>query len=162
MNKICFLPIPSHKARALRSGEPDAYGCLPERAVSDGEGNPCRHCLDLIPEGADMLILAYRPFPEPQPYAETGPIFLCADACEAWSGEGVPPILGSSPDCLLKGYTNDHRIRYGTGKIVAQEDVPAFATALLDRADISFVDVRSARNNCFQLRIVRSNENGQL
>jgi hypothetical protein len=58
-----------------------------ERAVSDGQGNPCRSCLHEVPAGAGMLILAARPFPAAQPYAETGPIFFCADACKAWSGQ---------------------------------------------------------------------------
>ncbi len=155
MAKIKFLPLPGDKVRALRNGGRDAYDCAPEHALSDGSGNPCRHCLGFIPKGAGMLILAYRPFDGLQPYAETGPIFLCADACERWSGAGVPPIL-ASPSYLLKGYTAYQRIRYGTGKIVEREEIAAYAAELLDRDDIGFVDVRSARNNCFQLRIARS------
>lgn len=102
-----------------------------------------------------MLIVAHRPFNGLHPYAETGPIFLCADDCDAWAKDGIPTILKSSPDYLLKGYTADERIRYGTGKIVTQADLPSYATELMQRDEISFVDVRSARNNCFQLRIVR-------
>ena len=156
MDKIRFLPLPSDKVHALRGGAHDAYGCVPEHRRSDGDGNPCRHCLGFIPKGAGMLVLAHRPFDGLQPYAETGPIFLCADACAPWSGPGLPPILTSSPDYLLKGYTSDQRIRYGTGRIVARQDIAAYAAALLERPEISFVDVRSARNNCFQVRILRS------
>lgn len=155
MEKIQFIPLPSDKVAALRDGAPDAYGRQPERVRSEGHGNPCRHCLDFVPDGAGMLILAHRPFNVLQPYAETGPIFLCADACRPWSGLGLPPILSSSPDYLLKGYTADQRIRYGTGRIVTSGEIAAYATELLKRPEISFVDVRSARNNCFQLRIVR-------
>lgn len=150
-----FLPIPTETAAALRAGGPDAYGQPAERHVSDGAGNPCRHCLHHVPKGAGMLVLAYRPFPRPQPYAETGPIFLCAGACPAWYGDGMPPIMTTSPDYLLKGYTAGHRIRYGTGRVVAKGELAAYAQGLLDDPDIAFVDVRSARNNCFQCRIVR-------
>ncbi len=87
-------------------------------AFSDGDGVPCRHCFAHVPAGREYLILAHRPFPAPQPYAETGPIFLCADACARWDGPGVPPVLTTSPDYLLKGYTADHRILYGTGSVV--------------------------------------------
>lgn len=155
MSQIKFLPLSTDRVNALRSGGRDAYDCLPERTISDGAGNPCRHCLDFIPKGAAMLILAYRPFDTAQPYAETGPIFLCAEACKAWSGKGVPPML-DSPDYLLKGYTADQRIRYGTGKIVAKAEIASYAADLLARDEISFVDVRSARNNCFLTRIVRA------
>lgn len=156
MSEITFRPMPGDKVAALRSGGTDAYGCAPEYAVSDGQGNPCRHCLDFVPAGAGMLILAYRPFDGLQPYAETGPVFLCADACAPWSGNGVPPVLTSSPDYLLKGYTADQRICYGTGKVVPQAGIAAYAASLLDRPGICFVDVRSARNNCFQVRITRA------
>lgn len=153
MEKIRFNPLPSDKVAALRAGGPDVYGRPPELVRSEGRGNPCRHCLGFVPEGAGMLVLAYRPFDDLQPYAETGPIFLCADACQPWSGTSLPPVLTSSPDYLLKGYTADQRICYGTGRIVAKDDIAAYAAGLLDRPEISFVDVRSARNNCFQLRI---------
>lgn len=155
MAGIRFLPLPGDEVDRLRNGGRDAYGCAPERVVSDGSGNPCRHCLEFIPAGAAMLVLAWRPFDPPQPYAETGPIFLCAGPCRPWSGAGTPPIL-DSPDYLLKGYTGDQRLCYGTGGIVAKEDIAAHAARLLDRADIGFVDVRSARYNCFQVRIVRA------
>ncbi|MFN7050754.1 MAG: DUF1203 domain-containing protein, partial [Gemmobacter sp.] len=72
-----FTPIPTETVRALQSGAADANGQSPERHVSDGGGNPCRHCLQMIPAGAGMLILAHRPFTRLQPYAESGPIFLC-------------------------------------------------------------------------------------
>lgn len=58
-------------------------------------------------------------------------------------------------DYLLKGYTADHRIRYGTGRVVAKGDLAAYAQSFLDDPAIAFVDVRSARNTCFQCRIVR-------
>jgi len=156
MHTIKFVPLPSDAVADLRGQGHDAYGNRPERTQSDGSGNPCRHCLGFVPKGAGMLILAYRPFDTLQPYAETGPVFLCADDCAPWTGMGIPPILTSSPDYLLKGYTPDQRIRYGTGKIVAKDDIATYAAALLDNPEISFVDVRSARNNCFQVRIVRS------
>ena len=160
MDTITFLPLPGDTVNALRNGGPDAYGCPPEKAVSDGDGNPCRHCLDFIPKGAEMLILAYRPFDALQPYAETGPIFLCAHDCRPWTGTGIPPML-DSPDYLLKAYTADQRIRYGTGKIVPKDEIAAYAAQLLARDEISFVDVRSARNNCFQTRIVRGTPDPQ-
>ena len=99
-----------------------------------------------------MLVLAHRPFPAPQPYAEVGPIFLCADACEAGGGEALPEML-ASPDYIVRGYGADDRIVYGTGGVVATGAIPARAAALLADARVAYVHVRSARNNCYQLRI---------
>lgn len=153
---ITFLPYDQTFVDALRAGGPDAYGLQAEQATSDGEGNPCRSCLCNIPRGAAMLICAGRPFAAVQPYAETGPIFLCGDACAPWDGAGVPPIMQASPDYLLKAYSADDRIIYGTGQITAAKQIVAVASDLLAQSNVAFVDVRSARNNCFQTRINRT------
>ena len=147
-----FNPIDTEIVRAYQAGGPDANGQVPERKLSDGGGNPCRHCLKNIPEGAGMLVLAHRPFPAPQPYAELGPIFLCADACDAGGGEAVPEVL-DSPDYIVRGYGLDDRIVYGTGAVVPSGRIVAEAGARLADPRVAYVHVRSARNNCFQVRI---------
>jgi Protein of unknown function (DUF1203) len=147
-----FIPLPTETVRAYQAGGPDANGQPPERAVSDGDGNPCRHCLAMIPKGAPMLILAHRPFPAPQPYAEVGPIFLCADPCVAGGGEALPAIL-TSPDYILRGYGADDRIVYGTGAVVPTGRIAEEAAERLADPRVAYVHVRSARNNCFQVRV---------
>ena len=149
-----FVAIPTDVVRHYQAGGADANGQVPERAVSDGGGNPCRHCLGMIPDGAGMLILAHRPFPGPQPYAELGPIFLCADPCEAGGGAGQPEML-ASPDYILRGYGADDRIVYGTGGVVATGMILARAEALFADPRVAYLHVRSARNNCYQCRIDR-------
>lgn len=149
-----FQAIPTDVVRAYQAGGPDANGQVPERKVSDGGGNPCRHCLKMIPEGAGMLVLAHRPFPAPQPYAEVGPIFLCAEACAAGGGAARPEVL-ASPDYIVRGYGPDDRIVYGTGGVIATEAIPARAAELFGDARVAYVHVRSARNNCYQVRIDR-------
>lgn len=150
-----FVAIPTDQAQEFRAGGADANGQVPERKRSEGGGNPCRHCLRMIPAGAGMLVLAYRPFPAPQPYAEVGPIFLCADPCEAGGGAGLPAML-AAPDYILRGYGNDDRIIYGTGGVVATAAIPARAAELLADPAVAYVHVRSARNNCYQCRIERA------
>ena len=155
MHPIRYTALPTDQVRALRAGDPDAYGNPPERAISDGDGNPCRHCLNDIAKGAEMLILAHRPFPAPQPYAETGPIFLCGEPCSQWEGPGLPPVLTTCPAYLLRGYCADDRIVYGTGAVVAMAEIPARAAALFADPAVRYVHVRSASNNCYQCRIDR-------
>ena len=149
---IRYTPIPTETVRAYQAGAPDANGQTPERHVAAGAGNPCRHCLGMIPQGAAMLVLAHRPFPAPQPYAEVGPIFLCAESCAAGGGTDVPAML-ASPDYILRGYGADNRIVYGSGAVTPTDQLASRAAALLTDARIAYVHVRSARNNCFQLRI---------
>jgi Protein of unknown function (DUF1203) len=151
---IAFQPMSTEQARAYQAGEPDAYGMTPERRVSDGDGVPCRHCLQLVPAGAPYLLLAHRPFPAPQPYAETGPIFLCADTCDAAEpGADLPEILHAQ-SYILRGYGADHRIIGGTGRVVATAGLVGAAAALLDLPQVDYAHVRSASNNCY-LVVVR-------
>lgn len=156
MSKIQFSSMPSEQAEAYRSGAADAYGHPPEVHVSTGDGIPCRHCLNYVAEGDSYLILAYRPFPHAQPYAETGPIFLHAQRCERYpETDRIPPMALSKEPRLLKGYGANDRIVYGTGEIVASTKLAAVASKILARDDVSYVHVRSALNNCFSCRIDR-------
>lgn len=150
-----FTAMPTDVVTAYREGAKDAHGNAPERHVSDGNGNPCRHCLKDIPEGAGMLILAHKPFKGTHPYAEVGPLFLCADACTQGGGSDLPDILTTSPDYLLKGYSTDDRIVYGTGAIVRPADMSVYLQTTFENPKIAYVHARSARNNCYQLRIDR-------
>ena len=149
---VQYHPYDADWVASIRAGGPDAYGMPAEHSISDGGGNPCRHCLCDIPKGAKMLIMAACPFPAPQPYAETGPIFLCAE-CAPYTGEGMPPVLASRTECLLKAYGSDNRIVYGTGQITATNQIEAYCEHLLTDPKVAYVDARSATNNCFTLRI---------
>jgi Protein of unknown function (DUF1203) len=154
---IKYLAMPTEIARAFQAGAADAYGQVPEQQVSDGDGVPCRHCLQDVAAGEDYLILAYRPFPEPQPYAETGPIFLHAKPCaRAEESLTAPAMVLKRKAHLIKGYGANDRIVYGTGNIVPSGDLDAEAAAILSRGDAAYVHVRSSVNNCYTCRIERS------
>ncbi len=149
--------LPSDQVQAYRDGAPDGYGNPPERAISNGSGNPCRHCLTYIPEGKEMLVLAHRPFPRTQPYAETGPIFLCAEPCQRYEPSAdLPEALTDSPNYLIKGYGSDDRIVYGTGIITPQAQLQEAAEAIFTRAEVAYIHIRSALNNCYHARIDRA------
>lgn len=149
-----FTPIPTAVAVALRHGT-DAYGLPPERvAASSGSGTPCRHCLRQVPAGAPYLVLAHRPSAGLNPYTETGPIFLCADPCAAADG-GFPAAILTASAYITRGYSADERIVYGTGTVTPTDQIEARCADLLTRADIAFVDIRSASNNCFLCRVRR-------
>lgn len=153
---LTYLPYDAAEIAKLRAGGPDVYGNPAERAISSGAGTPCRCCLRNVPKDAEMLICAARPFAALQPYAETGPVFFCADDCAPYDGQDAPPILETSPDYLVKAYDARDRIIYGTGQITPKADIATYATRLFERDGVAYVDVRSARNNCFLTRIVQT------
>ncbi|MDX2204215.1 MAG: DUF1203 domain-containing protein [Hyphomicrobiaceae bacterium] len=151
---IRFIALDTDEVRALQAGGTDANGQVPERRAAAG-GEPCRHCLQPMAAGEEMLILAHRPFPAPQPYAEIGPIFMHARACTRGGGAGLPAFL-RSPHYILRGYGADDRIVYGTGAVIPTPAIPGRAEDLLADPRVAYCHVRSATNNCFHCRIERA------
>ena len=151
-----FLALETLVVRALQAGRLDANNMVPEKVVSQGGGMPCRHCLSYIEAGEEMLILSYRPFETIQPYAEQGPVFLHARQCERYANTALPPEMFLEwKQLLIRGYTSDERIQYGTGKVVKTRSLVKECTALLSDTEIDYVHIRSASNNCYQCRVER-------
>ena len=149
-----FSALPTNSVRKLQAGGFDANGQTPEVTKSDGSGNPCRHCLKEIPEGNAMLVLAYRPFPSPQPYAELGPIFLCAEQCERHPDTSELPCMFTSWEIIMiRGYDKDDRIVYGTGRVVPMKEATTEAAVLLGNKEVAYIHMRSASYNCYQAKI---------
>ena len=157
MPALRYLAMPAAAAESYWAGNPDANGQTLERHISDGDGVPCRHCLTEVPKGEPYLILAHRPFPAPQPYAEIGPIFLHAEPCRRHPDTASTPVMFLGWERLLiKGYGADNRIVYGTGVVVPIGELDEAAGKILSQEDVSYVHARSARNNCYQVRIERA------
>lgn len=139
----------------LRNLEPDANGQSPVEMISDGKSNPCRHCLGLIAKGDAMLLLAYRPFDQLQPYAETGPIFLHKDSCERYDSHVMPDWFDHFDPAIIRGYNEQHYIRYDTGKALAGKELGTACRNILSDTSIAYVHIRS-KFNCFQCRVDRN------
>lgn len=156
MSKIRVSPMPTEQAEALWNGGIDANGMLPERHISDGQGVPCRHCLQQVPAGRPYFAVAHRPFKTLQPYAEVGPIFLCAEPCKPYAEtDRLPETYFGGEPRIVRAYDATDRIRYGTGKVVPVPEIEDYATRLLEDPETAYVHVRSSMNNCFAFRIDR-------
>jgi Protein of unknown function (DUF1203) len=147
--------IPTDHVTHLRAGGLDANGQPPVISRAAGGRNPCRHCLGLIADGDQMLVLAYRPFDRVQPYAELGPIFVHHDACPRYDQPELPRWFAALTPALVRGYDARDWICYPTGAVVTGPELPARCQAILADPDIAYVHVRS-QFNCFQARVERA------
>ncbi len=152
--KLRIQGIPTEACAPLWQGGPDAHGQAPLVRVAEGPANPCRHCLRLIPAGEKKLVLAYRPFETLHPYAETGPIFLHAQPCDRYDSAEVPPWFNHLDPAIVRGYGQDHWIRYDTGNVVRGNEITRTCENILEDASVAYVHVRS-KYNCFQCRVDR-------
>ena len=101
-----------------------------------------------------MLLLAYLPFDELQPYAETGPIFLHKDSCERYDRDVMPEWFDYFDPAIIRGYNEQHTIRYDTGQALAGKELATACQNILSDASIAYVHIRS-KFNCFQCRVDR-------
>ena len=67
----------------------------------------------------------------------------------------LPELFRRTPDYILRGYSHDDRIVYGTGAVVPTHQICGRAHDLLQRPDVVYLHMRSAKNNCYQCRIER-------
>jgi hypothetical protein len=147
--------LPSDEVARIRGGASDANGQPALVRVAEGVANPCRHCLDLIAEGEEKLVLSYRPFATAQPYAESGPIFLHARACARYESDRVPAWFDFLDPAIVRGYDGDDWIRYDTGQVVPGPQIESASRRILADASVAYVHVRS-KFNCFQCRVDRA------
>jgi hypothetical protein len=147
--------IESAYANTIRHGGGDANGQPAVRTVAHGSANPCRHCLGLIAENAQKLVLGYRPFGRLQPYAEVGPIFLHAEACERYESDRLPGWFAYLQPAIIRGYGRDDWIRYETGNVVPGEELAGVCEEILSNPEVAYVHIRS-KYNCFQCRVDRA------
>ena len=154
ITRLKIQGIPTDEVTRMRRGAPDANGQPALNRVAEGLTNPCRHCLGLIAEGDNKLVLAYRPFKVLQPYAETGPIFLHEQPCERYDGEVLPAWFDYLDPAIVRGYGADDWIRYDTGRVVPGRELTAACQAILSDATVAYVHIRS-KYNCFQCRVER-------
>jgi Protein of unknown function (DUF1203) len=152
--KLAVRGIPTADAEQIRHGGPDANGqpALVRRA--EGQANPCRHCLQLIREGEDKLVLSYRPFSGLQPYAESGPVFLHAADCERYEADALPGWFAFLSPALVRGYDAADWILYETGRVVEGRALDAACRDILADEAVAYVHIRS-KFNCFQCRVER-------
>ena len=155
MTRLAVHGIPTEQARRLRAGGPDANGQPALRRPAHGPANPCRHCLQLIREGDEMLVLSYRPFDALQPYAEAGPIFLHAADCPRYEAATLPAWFAHLQPALVCGYDAGDWIRYDTGQVLPGAGLGAACGTLLADDGVAYVHVRS-KFNCFQCRVERA------
>jgi hypothetical protein len=135
-----------------RTRRSPGYGHPAHLETASGSG-PCRCCLRTFVPGVDRrLLFTFRPAADDGSLLAPGPVFIHADHCEAWTGEGFPPALRAL-SLAFEARSDGSRVN----ALLSRDDLPAerqLAT-LFDEADAQWVAVRHAEAGCFIARVDR-------
>jgi len=150
-----IISLSTKAATGMRNGDLDANNLPAEILRSDGNANECRHCMEFIEKDEPMLLFGHRPFDKLQAFAETGPVLMHQRSCKRYA-KNVLPSIYAEREMIIRAYTEDDRIIYGTGRVVHMRQFESVTQALFELASVAYVHVRSASNNCYHFRVERS------
>jgi hypothetical protein len=128
------------------------YGHPVHEELATGTG-PCRCCLRPFAPARDRrLLFTYRPPGDASSLMAPGPVFIHADHCDAYAGEGFPPELRALP-LAFEARASEGRVPQLTTDVGAIPE--AQIERLLARADHAWLHVRHAQAGCFIARVDR-------
>ena len=128
------------------------YGHPVHEEIATGTG-PCRCCLRPFAPGRDRrLLFTYRPAGDDSSLMAPGPVFIHADHCDAYGGEGFPPELRALP-LAFEARASESRVAQLTTDrdSTAEEQIER----LLGHAGTEWLHVRHAQAGCFIARVDR-------
>jgi hypothetical protein len=153
--KLRIVPMSTELAERIRESLRDEYGNVLEAGVQHGSG-PCRHCLRYSEPGESLLLFSFRPFGEPRPYQEVGPVFVHERSCERHvSQESIPKDFANRP-LVLRPYDKEDNIA-DSQRYAAAGEAANIARALLARENVAYIHARSHSHGCYLFRIERDN-----
>ncbi|HSK16066.1 MAG TPA: DUF1203 domain-containing protein [Gaiellaceae bacterium] len=113
---------------------------------------PCRLCLRTFREGEPRTLFTHDTYAGVAEFPQPGPVFVHADGCEPYGGDGFPPelrALSLTFEAVAAG-----------PRVVALErtrggDVEDTIARLLPLPEVDFLNVRNTEAGCWVARVER-------
>jgi len=129
---------------------------FPARAAQGGE--PLRCCLKIAKPGEQILLIAYRPFDKPSPYAETGPVFVHVESCAGYRSHDLYPDEFRGREQIFRTYDAGGNI-LGGHLAGSTEDVEVVIERLFADRKVEYIHTRNVVFGCYMLELRRSPSN---
>ncbi len=129
------------------------YGHPAHLELASGTG-PCRCCLRPFAPGREQrLLFTFRPRADDGSLMAPGPVFIHADHCDAYAGEGFPDALRDLP-LAFEARSSGSRVT----ALLAGAGVPAETqmSTLFASDQVRWLHLRHAEAGCFIARIERA------
>jgi hypothetical protein len=126
------------------------HGTVTERATGVG---PCRLCLHTFRAGEQRTLFTHDSYAGVAAFPQPGPVYIHADGCSRYDGEGFPPELeplGLTFEAVAAG-----------PRVIALEratgaDAEEVLARLLELREADYVNVRNTEAGCFVARVERA------
>jgi Protein of unknown function (DUF1203) len=155
MCKLKIVPVDSRMVdQVRRTMKAPVYGFPAHREVTTGRA-PCRHCLKLIrPREEELILFTYDAFHGQGVPPMPGPIYLHAQECEAYSGNGEIPAEYRGEPLTFEAFGANRarmaeRLVHRSGEDEALQEIFA-------REEVEYVHARSTSAGCYLFRIERA------
>jgi hypothetical protein len=154
MTSYRVVAIPTEVAEHVRSkGTSPVYGFPAHREVAAGRA-PCRHCLRLIRQNEEELLLfTYDPFRQINQRPLPGPVYVHARECSRHEENGAIPEEYRGRLLTLEGFGEDRALLKEVCASNGNEQT--VAEKLFSDPAIRYVHVRSTEAGCFLFRLER-------
>ena len=151
--KYRVVPIATEVANRARAAA--AAGASDHALVvaDSPDAYPCRHCLRWATAGESLILFPFASVPPGYPYAESGPIFVHADACQRYAETEVFPFAFRK-NRVLRAYDSKHTMI--DAAVVNGDEPEAVIENLLENPDTHFIHVRSLLRGCYTMGIARA------
>jgi hypothetical protein len=155
MTSFTVAPVPASDLDRIRALGIDDFGNpLEVTIVQDDEGSPLRCCLRDPVAGERVALIAWQPFDQPGVYAEVGPVFIHAEACEGYSAGNDFPKGFRGRRQIFRAYGPDGRCVHN--RFVETDDAESSIAELLARPEIEFIHSRNVLAGCYMFAIRRA------
>ena len=148
-----IVPLPTEIADAARRVAKTGSADHALITVDSPESAPCRHCLRWAEPGERVVLFPYTAIPSGQPYSETGPIFVHANACQRYSAINEYPADFRNGR-VFRAYDSNYNII--DAQVVDGSEPEVVIEGLFQNPDTAFVDARSVTRGCFTFRVERA------
>lgn len=148
--------IPAQTLDRIRAGGQDDFGNPLQMFVDEEGGSPLRCCLRPAEAGERLMLIAYRPFSRPGPYAEVGPVFVHAEPCAGYTEPArYPSGYRTWKTMVFRPYHVDGRMAYPALAMVDGPQAEQAIETIFADPTIEMIHTRNVHAGCYMFAIHR-------
>jgi hypothetical protein len=158
--RLKIVPMPTEIAESVRTTmKSTGYGFPAHRQAPTKGRAPCRHCLKLIrPDEEELILFTYDAFYGQGVPPLPGPVYIHADACLPFGGDGrIPDEYRGQPLTFEAFGKNRKRVdERRIDELIEAISPDEVLRELFEQPGVQYVHIRSTSAGCYLFRVERA------